>query len=401
MSSTICPLYKEAVENEPWKQKQTAHSGLLFDKFPAFWENNSGEYQFEKADFLNGFVRGFEKVSFPDNLIEDACRRQREMVEKLGGKILILKNASRFVTGMGREHPLENGFTWHHTLGVPFLPGSSFKGILRAWYRESCGEIVQNKKGDEIWQENEQTERWFGSQEKGVGKFICLDMLPLEKPRLVVEIMTPHYGPYYQDESGKTAPGDWHNPVPIPFLAVEAGTSWQVAIIPGPSHRTIDQSELEKLEKRIPLALSCLGAGAKTAVGYGRFEHQPDLEKELQQEELRRKQEQLKAQQREAELSALSPSRRKLAELAEQHQWETNNSAFLENVEYLLQKDFEFDEDAILCLKDEYLEAKWKGIWDNPDAKKGKKKDKPKYNERAAAIVHKLKEILKTLSGNG
>ncbi len=146
MSSTICPLYDKVNVDKPWKQKQSAHAGLLFDKFPAFWENNSGEYQFEKADFLNGFVRDFDKLSFPDNLIKDACRRQREMVEQLGGEIIILKNASRFVTGMGREHPLENGFTWHHTLGVPFLPGSSFKGILRAWYRETFGEIVQSKR---------------------------------------------------------------------------------------------------------------------------------------------------------------------------------------------------------------------------------------------------------------
>lgn len=33
--------------------------------------------------------------------------------------------------------------------------------------------------------------------------------------------MTPHYGPYYSDASGKTPPADYYNPMPIKFLTVE------------------------------------------------------------------------------------------------------------------------------------------------------------------------------------
>ncbi len=36
-----------------------------------------------------------------------------------------------FVTGMGMEHPLENGFAFLDPYGVPYLPGSSVKGVLR------------------------------------------------------------------------------------------------------------------------------------------------------------------------------------------------------------------------------------------------------------------------------
>jgi len=35
------------------------------------------------------------------------------------------------VTGMGMEHPLENGFAFLDPYGVPYLPGSSVKGVLR------------------------------------------------------------------------------------------------------------------------------------------------------------------------------------------------------------------------------------------------------------------------------
>lgn len=36
-----------------------------------------------------------------------------------------------FVTGMGMEHPLENGFAFLDPYGLPYLPGSSVKGVLR------------------------------------------------------------------------------------------------------------------------------------------------------------------------------------------------------------------------------------------------------------------------------
>jgi len=47
--------------------------------------------------------------------------------------VLLQRAASRFATGLGREHPIENGFAWHPALGTPFLSGSSVKGLVRAW----------------------------------------------------------------------------------------------------------------------------------------------------------------------------------------------------------------------------------------------------------------------------
>lgn len=36
-----------------------------------------------------------------------------------------------FMTGIGNEHPLENGFAFLNPYGLPYLPGSSVKGVLR------------------------------------------------------------------------------------------------------------------------------------------------------------------------------------------------------------------------------------------------------------------------------
>src|ERR1035441_6966625 len=70
----------------------------------------------------------------------------------------------------GRSHPVENGFVWHPTLGVPYLPGSSIKGLIGQPDRENV----------------------LGSKTR-VGRVICLDAVPTCPVRLEADVMTPHY----------------------------------------------------------------------------------------------------------------------------------------------------------------------------------------------------------------
>jgi len=285
----FCPLYREAIESAAWKNSASAHAGLLFDKFAdAWWHDRDWKYAFDKGDrnkserdkaehekeghwLKRVFPSRYAKS--PSNLTElltEACSRQRALVEKLGGKILCLTNTDRFVTGMGREHPLENGFAWHHTLGVPYLPGSSLKGVLRAWLREELGELGKDRDGNEIWVETDEIKSEFGEMGQA-GRLILFDMLPTAPPHLDIDVMTPHYGPYYQDKSDDNIPGDWHSPVPISFLTVAAGQSWQLGIAPASGTRSLDATTFESLVAALQKALETAGAGAKTAVGYGRL----------------------------------------------------------------------------------------------------------------------------------
>lgn len=181
------------------------------------------------------------------------------MVEKTGGRIIFARTASRFVTGTGINNPVEIGFTWHSTLGVPYLPGSSLKGLVRVW-----GSLEDGKESKE-WVNDD-----FGSRESGSGDIIFFDALPLRPVKLAVDVMTPHYRQYYQ---GSAPPGDWQAPVPIPFLTfltVEANQSFMFAFAPRPGKEVSDQ-HLDKIEGLVIQALDFEGAGAKTAVGYGRF----------------------------------------------------------------------------------------------------------------------------------
>ena len=98
---------------------------------------------------------------------------------------MIFHTKSPFLTGMGLSHPIENGFLWHHTLGVPYLPASSIKGMMRAWMRD--------------WREEDRdfVVRLFGSDDanaQSAGSIIVFDALPVVTPELALEVITPHDG---------------------------------------------------------------------------------------------------------------------------------------------------------------------------------------------------------------
>ena len=81
---------------------------------------------------------------------------------------------------------------------------------------------------------------------------------------LEFDIMNPHYGPYYQN--GK-APGDWHDPRPVIFLVVRPGIEFKFAVAP------LGNEELARKTRAIlEEALKNHGVGAKTSLGYGRFQ---------------------------------------------------------------------------------------------------------------------------------
>lgn len=245
------------------------NTGLWYDKFCNTWHevNESwdlGSYKEVKKKVINPKQDWLKTVTCHiggTSLLEEACKRQRMLAEAGGIKECVQQFSTvwRFVTGLGRQHPVENGFAWHHTLGVPYLPGSSVKGLVRAWAEQ--------------WEQKEQKETFpiFGPKNgaASAGNVIFFDALPTKRVLLEEDVMTPHYTPYYQKGND---PGDWYDPVPIPFLTVADGQIFQFAVVPR-SPRSNPQSiqDAKKVMEWLEQALACIGAGAKTAVGYGRF----------------------------------------------------------------------------------------------------------------------------------
>jgi CRISPR-associated protein Cmr6 len=241
--------------------KNEGNSGLWYDKFCDKWQNDwSGLGEDGKKAWISTVTN---RPCGNITQLEQATHRMTKLLEHHQQAPLYYRLESDFVTGLGREHPVENGFAWHHTLGTPYLPGSSIKGMVRAWAEQ--------------WADTDKAtlKHIFGSESKQdynfhVGSVIFCDALPTRPLHLKADVMTPHYSPYYQDTTGQTPPADWHSPIPIPFLVVEKGLTFIFGTLP----RRIDeqsQKDCEMVQGWLQEALCWVGAGAKTAVGYGRF----------------------------------------------------------------------------------------------------------------------------------
>jgi len=391
------PLY--AVAGPVEFSRTDANTGLWYDKFVNKWDvenwpdrtasqvlwsdffaeiSRSGSKsklrinKFNKDD--SGWINTVTgKVGSP-KLIAEFAERQRQLAERVGGRSFQFITESRFATGLGREHPIENGFAWHHTLGTPYLPGSSIKGLIRNWAEQ--------------WDDKKTEAREILGDLGGVGRVLILDALPVGQPKLEADVMTPHYGDYYQKGE---APGDWLSPTPIPFLVVAAGTPFQFTLVPD---TVADKQHLTVVSEWLTEALQWLGAGAKTAIGYGRFQRDIAAEEKLEREADSQKQKEAEAaakrQAQEARLSGLNPELRVLAQRAETEQWEVSPGAFVPAFQKFLEETSILSSDAIEWIKLHCLEKHWKGIWADPEAKQGKK-----FKPGQKAIVHRLKNMLR------
>lgn len=251
------PLYQGAMEAFS-RQGEDRNQGLYFEKFFDGWDFQDPS-KTDKRAFLEGI-----KLN-PTQLLTGYRERRHRLARKLGGEILASKTLWRLVSGLGAAHPTEAGFIWHWTLGVPYLPGTSLKGALRAW-------LTHWKKG-----EADQINELFGEADSsGQGRLIIFDALPITSSELKLEldVMNPHYAPYYDKMDDPNVlqispPADYYAPIPVFFLTVAPGQPFEFIVAPTPGLGTPENVEagVALLEE----ALTTIGVGAKTAVGYGVF----------------------------------------------------------------------------------------------------------------------------------
>ena len=195
------------------------------------------------------------------------------------------KSTAPFATGLGQEHPLENGFAFLNPYGLPYLPGSSIKGVLRRAAEELASESIEADR--KAWTQDAIT-ALLGLESKDReknhhrGALTFWDALPdLAKQSMGMEVMTPHHGDYYR---GDATPHDAGQPNPIVFLVVPAGSVFTF-------HITCDTTRLSQeltatwkdlMRAAFEHAFDWLGFGAKTAVGYGAMERQIEPEQHAQ-----------------------------------------------------------------------------------------------------------------------
>lgn len=305
-----------------------------------------GKLEKEKKNFVNGRRNNFHKTlketcdlisRHIQNLTErDDLREKNSEIEKkiancrkslfsnaseilnsintrlkaLSSKTITLKTVSPLIVGLGSTSVLETSVRLHHIYGVPYIPSSAIKGVLRAYrlwtlaewdedtfmateeaikevyerYEDPQREFSQRlteyvdmlRRGEENKLREEQRHliskkeaiikkqkelfeilSFFGSQSKK-GSLVILNAYPENFTGFDIDVMNPHYPEYYQ---GNEPPADWQNPIPISFLTIPEGTEFNFYFV----------NTYDNLENDLKTALDILGIGAKTAIGYGRF----------------------------------------------------------------------------------------------------------------------------------
>jgi len=267
------PLYSANLTH-PSRYPGGGNAGLWYDKFCDTWRQEGGIWTLAarekgKSPKLEWIAKVSGKGVGDRDLLKEICARQSRLLKECyrpDAEPLLFHTEWRFVTGLGRQHPVENGFAWHQTLGVPYLPGSSVKGMVRNW-AVCWEEKVDAEEVKRIFGPRNDKSKKDSSHEVMAGSVIFLDALPVEPVKLEADVMTPHYGDYYANGA---PPGDWMSPNPIPFLVVAPNQTFQFAIIPRPGTDT-GKEDVERAQQWLEEALTQIGAGAKTAVGYGVF----------------------------------------------------------------------------------------------------------------------------------
>lgn len=309
------PLPKLAARY-PNTRPPEGHAGLWFDKFCDQWRvrgtswsmksEKGGDGDNPKRKWIDTLTTG--KVG-TKHQIDECTSRLMRLVDRREGRCAVFTTESRFVTGLGRSHPVENGFTWHPTLGTPCLPGSSVKGLVRAWARLDADSSPPS----------ETVAHLLGDRGRA-GGISFLDAIPIAPVQLEADVMTPHYAGWTRNEP----PGDWCSPTPIPFLVTAAGTPFLFGVVPC---RTVLDDDLCAVMSWLCSALAWTGGGAKTAVGYGRFGRDDDKTAALMQrlrdqdaEHEERVRAERKARERETRLAAFTPIEREIEEVIDNRQ---------------------------------------------------------------------------------
>lgn len=297
--------------------------GHRFNLYFPIWEEQTFDLKDKgKSDGLGALT---SKNTFCATLTDQLRLRQKQSLQNDGSCLVLeAKSVAPFATGLGLEHPLENGFAFLNPYGVAYLPGSSVKGVLRQAARNLIEAETSNWSDEQIYGLGtlplSMLDVLFGleagdeSKDHFRGVLTFYDVIPqLKDDKMGIEIMTPHQSHYLQ---GSEHPHDSGQPNPIKFLVVPAESTFDFLItcdlirlnkIAKPMLGTWSDSVTELLE----FAFDWLGFGAKTAVGYGAM--RPDQEKmrkrELARENERAELVKLEAQKdRNRELALMSPA---------------------------------------------------------------------------------------------
>jgi len=276
---------------------------LALNKSVHFHSNREG---LKPMLFKQGKNEYFQiKSVFSNLLIYSVLERQSRAIYELKEQCLKIKEISlpiqnRLIHGLGNASVFETSMTLHHVYGIPYLPASSIKGVVRSWvirncfWKEEVGEDKRSKASEEAAMQSSLFAYIFGKDTSGSdkqaqqGHIIFFDAFPQSPPVIEPDIMNVHYPKYYR---GECLPVDYDSPNPVPFLTVGKYDAegkplhfkFYIACKERDVKPEITGTMIEKAGGKLSAqstvldivsfwltaALTSHGIGAKTAVGYG------------------------------------------------------------------------------------------------------------------------------------
>jgi len=331
--------------------------------------NNKGEIENSFNFYKDKYNSNKNQVS--TNLKQKHDEQKEYMIANSNCYDLIeitAKTKTPLITGIGQYHPTEVGITLDYNLGIPYIPASTIKGLLR--FTTVIDYIQDNPQTNNEIEDTiiPEVAYYFGGQ-KNSGNIIILDAYPNEVPDLDIDIMNPHYSKYYQ---GDKPPADYLEPIPIKFLVVKKDTEFIFRILVYKNNR---DSEIKNIKDILTKTLTEEGIGAKTAIGYGLF---TDIKATDFSQEINERNNQLKKEKERQLLENMNETDRYSYELSKLTDQQND---FNKAVEIYNKLDSFNNEDKIKIAKalQEYFKRinKWERV-----------------NEKQANKVSKIKSIL-------
>ena len=298
----LLPKYVASGEDRKVKSKiykQADHFGLKWNKWVFLDDRKKDKPKMalyirdEKGTTRPYFAVTFNFKEKNGKLIQNIQKQQTlqfEQLKKMGWAIESiddLKALWRTVIGLGYSSVYEVSMSLHHTYGIPYIPATTLKGVVRSWMIKECFGRSENKA-----LRNPIFKYLFGETDQR-GALIWWDAFPQKPPKLRPDVMNVIYPDYYQKQK---APGDWQAANPVYFLTLDRNDAegnplrftYRIGLMPGEVNATLKNYDLYarpflKLKELNPestlldlakawlkRALYLHGLGGKTAKGYGR-----------------------------------------------------------------------------------------------------------------------------------
>ena len=246
-----------------YDKARDAHPGLLIQR-------GLKEHNEEDKEAKTKHIRKICEIA-PGSFYHNAYQRWRTATaDPLRFRQPVLALESRLFIGLTGGGMLETGCAISHSYGMPYIPGSSVKGVVRGHVRGSLFGQQHPEVIAELFGADADPD---GSHPAGLSGLISFHdawWVPgsADHP-LVEEIVTTHHLEYYGSE-GATPATDFDSPIPNAQIAVQGRFLF---VLEGPPDAL---GWLDLAERMLIAALSNRGIGAKTRTGYGLFDPLPE-----------------------------------------------------------------------------------------------------------------------------